>query len=337
MPTAIGPSTAEIGATTHRIGRRGQRRRAQPRRDLPGLIILSLLGFFLSAGAGGCAASDNTSLAPTRIHGLDLIGSQSLPEIGAGQGVAVRGSLVYLYGDAETGIIVEYAQDWRDEPELIPTGRRVELTREGQDLIPHPTGLTFDPKHGTFIGNTVAGQGEIFLIDIERALEDGTLDNAVLNRVEDDVAVNGSRPEFVSYRGRRLIATSDYGPTGNEVRLYVPAALARASKTSDPGVLVEKWACGPWVQSLHWLEQDRTLVLVQNQIEGLGYRLSFAALGGRPSLVEAPRLDLERPRDELEGFALLDFNRSVLVSSSSANNVWFALARFGPIEGMELP
>jgi len=267
-------------------------------------------------------------LPPATIDRISLLSSQSEPLVGAAQGVAVRDDLVYVFGDADTGIIVEYTQMWSAPPQLNPTGRVIRLTRNGEDLIPHPTGLTFHPTLDTFIGNTVDEQGEIFAIDFDRALADGNLDNAVLNRTVDDEAVNGSRPEYARYHGDAVIATADYGPEGNEVRLYDPERLSQAERTSEDGVVVGRLSSGPWVQSLHWLDDRGTLVLVQNQIEGMLYRLSFVRLEKAQTLRRAPKLDLDYPRDEFEGFALLESNRCLLVSSSHARNIWFGLARF---------
>jgi hypothetical protein len=118
-----------------------------------------------------------------------------------------------------------------------------------------------------------------------------------------------------------VIASSDYGPEGNEVRLYDPERLLAAERTSDEGVLLARFPCGPWVQNLHWIDSLGTLVLVQNQIEGRRYRLTFAQLETGADLTNAPRVDLE-PTDELEGFVLLGGGRCLLVSSARTDNVW---------------
>jgi hypothetical protein len=152
--------------------------------------------------------------------------------IGAGQGVEVRDGRVYLYGDAATGIIREY--DLVDNSALTFTGRQVQLTTGTQDLMPHPTGLTVGPDLTTFIGNTVSEKGTIFRIDWARALANGTLDGAVLGTIADDLAVNGTRPEYVRVGARWLVATADYGALGNEVRLYDPERLKTAARTSEP-------------------------------------------------------------------------------------------------------
>ncbi len=293
----------------------------------------------------GCAGRPTI---PPRVAGPEarLTDVQSIDNIGAGQGVEVRDGMVYLYGDAHVGIIREYREAAGAAQMLLPTGRSLELTRHGVDLIPHPTGLTHHPDHGTWIGNTVRRKGTLYKIDWDRAWADGNLNNAVLHIVEDDAAVNGTRPEFVRIDNpelgdwlnrsevtaservpssdRWVLATSDYGDTGNEVRLMDPAALERAARTSEPGVVIERWATGPWVQNLHWIDRTQTLVLVQNQIEGLRYRLTplmYTRQGPVPFVVSLP-IDLS-PQDELEGFSLLDGTSGILVSASRRNNVYF--------------
>ena len=74
------------------------------------------------------------------------------------------------------------------------------------------------------------------------------------------------------------MATADYGNKANEVRLYDPARLAKAKKTSEPGVVVKKFTCSPWVQNLHWIPSKGVLVLIQNQIEGRRWRFTFVDL-----------------------------------------------------------
>ncbi len=267
---------------------------------------------------------------------LELLNPQTIPDIGAGQGAALIDGRIYLYGDAETGVIREYTlHDPPDQPPTLrPTGRSIRLTRRGEDVAPHPTGLTHHPRYGTFLGDTVRQRGTIFHIDLERALSDGTLDNAILNQTNDDTAVNGTRPEFVRHAGRWLIATSDYGDAGNHVRLLDPGRLASASRTSSPDVLVGRFACGPFVQTLHWLDDRGILVLVQNQKPGLLYRLTFADLeASTEEALAATRLDLDHPRDELEGFVLLDDELCLMLSASRGTNLWFARLRDVPSPG----
>jgi hypothetical protein len=136
--------------------------------------------------------------------------------------------------------------------------------------------------------------------------------------------VQGTRPEYVRYGGKWYVATADYGPVRNEVRLYDPERLARAKKTSEPGVLVKKFGCTPWVQNLHWIPEKNILVLIQNQIEGRRWRFTFLDLKksvemGQQQVIRT--VDIDRA-DELEGFTLLDNPATgIAVSSSRRDNV----------------
>jgi hypothetical protein len=260
------------------------------------------------------------SMGPQQVQ---LLSAQTIENVGAGQGIYYdrQAKLIYLYGDADPGVIREYRVEGDAKPQLAATGRSIALTRNGEDILPHPTGLT---RAGgfTFIGDTVRQQGVIWAIDWERALADGTLDNAIRNQVIDDDAVNGTRPEFVTMGGHAYVATSDYGPEGNEVRLLDPERLMEASRTSAEGVVLARYPCGPFVQTLHWLEERTQLVLVQNQKPGLLYRLTFVRLpGSGPGLPEDLRvyehLDIDSVYDELEGFALLDMESGLAITFSA--------------------
>ncbi len=148
--------------------------------------------------------------------------------------MAVRDGKVYAYGDVwganpRVGVIREYDLDLR------PTGREVWLRKAGKPLILHPTGLTWDARFGTFLGDTVNKKATIYRLDWERAWHDGNLDSAVLDAIEDDAAVNGCRPEFVTVGGRTLLATADYGDVRPEIRLLDPEALLKAATDQRPG------------------------------------------------------------------------------------------------------
>ncbi len=122
--------------------------------------------------------------------------------LGAAQGVAVHDGKVYVYGDdynasPRVGVIREYDRN------LAPTGCEVRLSRGGKPLIIHPTGLTWDARFGTFLGDTVLKKAIIYRLDWERAWADKTLDNAVLATIDDDAAINGCRPIFVTLGGAR--------------------------------------------------------------------------------------------------------------------------------------
>ncbi len=247
----------------------------------------------------------------------------SIEGVGAGQGVEWRDGLFYFYGDRGIGVMREYRVV--DGNNLEYLGREVEFTVKGADTVSHPTGLTWNQDLGTFLGDTVNGVGTIYKIDWEKLQSEKNLDNAIFNATVDDLAINGTRPEFVKIKGMDMIATADYGKVDNAIRLYDPKVLATAAKTSDPGVLIKSIPCTPWVQTIHWIEDKGLLVLIQNQIEGLLWRLSLVDLeasfdSGEAVIVQV--LDFE-PKDELEGFHFVSPDLGIFVSSSRKNNVIF--------------
>jgi hypothetical protein len=127
--------------------------------------------------------------------------------------------LYVVYGDLvfarpRVGVIKEF------DLELRPTGRSVGLMRHGKPLLIHPTGLTRHEPWGTFLGDTVLQKARIYRLDWEQAWKDGNLDRAVLGEVDDDAAINGTRPVFVSLGGKTYLATADYGDVHPEIRLY---------------------------------------------------------------------------------------------------------------------
>jgi hypothetical protein len=88
--------------------------------------------------------------------------------LGAVQGVVVRDGKVYAYGDVfsaapRVGVIREYDMD------LKPTGRVVWLRKGDTPRILHPTGLTWHPRWGTFLGDTVKKKAVIYRLDWEKA------------------------------------------------------------------------------------------------------------------------------------------------------------------------
>lgn len=282
---------------------------------------------------GLCAAACTYAQEPAISTGSRVMMPSSLSEgqtiegLGAGQGVFVRNEEIYLYGDAETGVIRGFRLE-KGERRLAPTDLNILLTRNGVDIAPHPTGLTQHPEHGTFLGDTVYQKGTIFHVDWKTMVREGNLDDAVLNMVSDDLARNGTRPEFVRFGNRWLVASSDYGDEGNQIRLYDPELLKKVTRTSSPGVLVRAWDSPPWVQTLHWIDEQELLVLVQNQIEGLRYRLTFVSLEDADELKIVAVRDFDQPLDELEGWGYLGDGTSLFLSSSRARNVWFGDLQF---------
>lgn len=267
--------------------------------------------------------------------GLTLTQATTVDSLGACQGVSFLNGRAYLYGDREVGMIRTYAVGPKS---LSYTGQEIRLTEGGQDVINHPTGIAHNGLGPTFIGNSIrpgdASQNPggtrwravIYSVNWAGLLNTGTLDGNLLNTIEDDACIQGTRPEYVQYQNRWYVATADYGNRANEVRLYDPARLATAKKTSEPGVVVKKFTCSPWVQNLHWIPAKGVLVLIQNQIEGRRWRFTFLDLNksiatGREHVLRT--IDLDKT-DELEGFALLnDPTTGLAVTSSRTNNAHF--------------
>jgi hypothetical protein len=240
--------------------------------------------------------------------------------LGAMQGVSFHDGKVYLYGDVydakpRVGVIREYDTDYK------PTGRVVWLRRDDKPLLRHPTGLTWHAKWGVFLGDTVDRKGVIYRFDWDKAWADGNLDRAVLDVIDDDAAVNGCRPEFVTVRDVDYLATADYGDARPEVRLYDPEKMLKAKRTSAPGVVAHRVLCGPFNQNLHWDADKGELTCVQNVVAGRGWRLDVldltkAVADGRAS---GPGVRVRMltfpPNDELEGYRPLDGKRGLFVTS----------------------
>ncbi|PMD92539.1 hypothetical protein BWI97_20885 [Siphonobacter sp. BAB-5405] len=257
--------------------------------------------------------------------------SMTIDSLGAGQGVSYIDGNVYLYGDREVGIIREYILK---DHELQYTQKEVQLSIDSKDIINHPTGIAHKPGKPVFIGNSIRLNPEgtqwkavIYQVNWAGLLQSGTLQGNLIRTIEDDACIQGTRPEYVQYEGRWYVATADYGNKANEVRLYDPQALTKAIKTSDPGVLYKKFICSPWVQNLHFIPDKNILVLIQNQIEGRRWRLTFLDLN--QSIAQSKEhvlkvIDFDKT-DELEGFTLTRNGEGILVTSSKQENVhWVA-------------
>ncbi|WP_080059109.1 hypothetical protein [Spirosoma aerolatum] len=279
---------------------------------------------FIAVGLAGFSPFFKWDLA------ISLNSSTTVDSLGACQGVSYQQDKVYLYGDREVGMIRSYSVG---KESLTFTGQEVKLTVDGKDVINHPTGIAYNQTGPTFIGNSIRLNPEgtkwravIYMVNWAGLLRAGTLDDNLLNTIEDDACIQGTRPEYVRYQNKWYVATADYGDKANEVRLYDPMLLAKAKKTSETGVVVKKFTCSPWVQNLHWIPSKGVLVLIQNQIEGRRWRFTFLDLkrsieSGREQVIKTVDID---KADELEGFALLgDKLTGLAVTSSRTNNVHF--------------
>jgi len=249
--------------------------------------------------------------------------------LGACQGISYQNGKAFLYGDREVGMIRQF-HFYNDS--LIYDGKECRLTVDGNDVINHPTGIAYHGNLPVFMGNSIRLNKEgtswkavIYSINWNGLWKTGTLDGNLLNTIEDDACIQGTRPEYVKYQNKWYVATADYGNHGNEVRLYDPERLSKCSKTSEAGVLYKKFTCTPWVQNLYYLADKGILVLIQNQIEGRKWRFTYVDLEksiqtGRQQVIKEVNVD-ERA-DELEGFAFTGSNsKGVAVTSSRKNNV----------------
>ena len=259
---------------------------------------------------------------------LSVVRTFTIDSLGACQGVSYQDGYAYLYGDREVGVMRQYQVDTVG---LKYTGLEVQFIKDGQNVINHPTGLARHSGLPTFMGNTIRLNSEgtdwkavIYCLDWEQLLRDRTLEGSIINTIEDDACIQGTRPEYVRVGEKWFVATADYGDQKNEVRLYDPEKLRTAPRTSEPGVLHQKFSCGPWVQNLHWIDETGVLVLVQNQNEGKQWRLTFLDLQQslqRGEAVVIKKIDIDR-NDELEGFTLLgNLRHGVAVSAHREDNV----------------
>ena len=265
---------------------------------------------------------------------MNVSRSSTLDSLGACQGVSYQNGRAFLYGDREVGLIREYRVE-RDS--LVYLGKETKLTQQGKDVINHPTGIAYNGSGPTFIGNSIrlnpegtAWKAVIYCVDWEGLTKKGTLDGNVVNVTEDDACVQGTRPEYVKYNGKWYVATADYGEKANEVRLYDPALLKKASRTTDKGVLFRKFTCGTWVQNVHWIPEKDALVLIQNQIEGRKWRFTYLDLkksveSGRQHVIKT--IDLDKT-DELEGFSMVGPAQGIAVTSSRKENVHWVDVNF---------
>jgi len=263
-----------------------------------------------------------------QVFNVTLDRESTVDSLGACQGVSRQGNRIFLYGDREIGVIREFRLQ---KDSLVYINKEYKLTENGRDVIGHPTGIAYHGNGPVFIGNSVRLNKEgtqwkalIYLVNWPGLLKTGTLDGNLLNTIEDDACIQGTRPEYVKYNNKWYVATADYGDKGNEVRLYDPQKLATCKKTSEPGVLFKKFQCSPWVQNLHWVADKGTLVLIQNQVEGRKWRFTCVDLkksieNGKMDLTG--QADINSRADELEGFTLLDGKKGIAVTSSRKHNV----------------
>lgn len=268
-----------------------------------------------------------TAQKPINIE-AKIVKTFTLDSLGACQGITRLNDSYFLYGDREVGVMREYSLT---NDSLIYKGNQYKFTINGENIIKHPTGIAHSISMPTFVGNSIrqnaAGtvwKAFIYAINWERFLETKTLDGNLIKTIEDDACIQGCRPEYVSHKGELYLATADYGNNGNEVRLYHPDKLAKATKTSEKELLYRKFTCSPFVQNLHFIANKNILILIQNQIDGRRWRLSFLDLQksidqGHEVVIKV--IDTDKA-DELEGFTFsANELKGIAVSSAKKENV----------------
>lgn len=317
----------------------------------PLAILLSVVTCFLplSVNAGHAKQNSPQSRAD-RVVNWERVSIKTIGNVGAAQGISAHGKKFYIYGDREEngkhlGVIVELDQN------LEPTGRTISLSesltespakshkkplakeasKKQEVTIHHPTGLTWNKRWGAVMGDTVYGTGKIYRLDWERMLKQGDITGCVLSCIEDDLAVNGSRPVFVEYERKSYLASADYGDKNPELRLYDPELLfnpgtkaLKKGRTSNPGVLKGRTSCGPFNQNLHYDKRTDSLTFIQNVDPGIGWQLDTVNLSSllKHGIKEArlKKLTLS-PKTELEGFCPLEDRRAIFITSCSDKNV----------------
>ncbi|MDO6430426.1 hypothetical protein Q4E93_07505 [Flavitalea sp. BT771] len=258
----------------------------------------------------------------------------TVDSLGACQGISYQDGRIFLYGDREVGIVREYRQQGDS---LVYTNKEMKLTRNDTDVINHPTGFAWRKNAPFFIGISIRLNKEgtswravIYCVDWKGLQATRRLDGNLLNTIEDDACIQGTRPEYVRYHEKWYVATADYGDKGNEVRLYDPKNLSKAKKTSDKGVLFKKFVCTPWVQNLYWMADKGLLLLIQDQTEGRKWRFTYVDLAasiasGKQEVVKI--VDIDERQDELEGFTFIPgYSKGIAVTSSRRDNVnWMSI------------
>jgi len=268
--------------------------------------------------------------ASTYDAGMQITHEYTVDSLGACQGISYQNGRFFLYGDREVGMIREYKMEGDS---LVYQGKEMKLTLNDTDVINHPTGFAIHENLPVFVGNSIRLNKEgtlwravIYCLDWKGLQKTGRLDGNLLNTIDDDTCVQGTRPEYVQYNKKWYVATADYGNKANEVRLYDPAALKKAHKTSGKGVCYKKFTCTPWVQNLYWIADKGQLLLIQNQQEGRKWRFTYIDLAasiaaGTQQVIRT--VDVDRA-DELEGFIFLPgYQKGIAVTSSRRNNVNF--------------
>ncbi len=151
---------------------------------------------------------------------MQLTRSFTIDSLGACQGISWLHNKAYLYGDREVGMIREF--ELRGDS-LSYTGHECRLTIDDTDVINHPTGLAIQTKTLSLWQQRHPRQsdksmeGDHLLYRLARADENGDAGwRNLLQVIEDDACIQGTRPEYVEYDHKWYVRTADYGNRANE-------------------------------------------------------------------------------------------------------------------------
>ncbi|MBI2067891.1 MAG: hypothetical protein HYT77_07765 [Deltaproteobacteria bacterium] len=241
-------------------------------------------------------------------------------DIGVGQGVRMIGDHLYIYGQSETGGIVQEL-----DSNLKPTGWIGSLNYQGFPLVAKPVSIAYHEGKPTFIGATShKRKAVLYQIDWSLFYEDKNLDRALLRTIEDPESGEATRPEYVLYGDQWYLATTGYDREKTEIRLMDPERLTEVDSTTEVGVIRYRIEGDPYIQNLFWSESESQLVLVQNIGYVKGWRLTSLDLqkaveGGVAPIVKTRCFP---DQSELEGYSRLSDTREVFLTSSLKENLF---------------
>lgn len=90
--------------------------------------------------------------------------SYTVPDIGAGQGVALINNKLYFYKYGATPRVEVIKEN---KLKMTPTGRALLLNQNGKQKSTHPIGIKHIDKNNVFSGDNVSQKAKIYLLDWE--------------------------------------------------------------------------------------------------------------------------------------------------------------------------
>ncbi len=200
---------------------------------------------------------------------LEFFSPQSFSELGADLGEPIglefrEGRLLAL-GDIDDGVIIEF--ELGNGNQIGRVTATIDLDNDVGPEAPFPTGLS---RHGnqTVLGNLREGVSTLLFIDWDAARSSQSLNATVFEAVIDDLGVS-SGPEVVTVGAKGYVAVADV--QAEQVRLYDPAALASADKTSDLGVLSSSFSTNAPINSMFY--DTPSLMVIQSTAVGATLRV----------------------------------------------------------------